>query len=68
MKITIDYLFTTLNKHKITGSVDPKNIDSIRLLERLNFRKEAHYKESLLVNGEWKDDIIYGILKSEWNH
>jgi RimJ/RimL family protein N-acetyltransferase len=68
MKITIDYLFNSLNKHRITGSVDPKNIDSIRLLERLNFRKEAHFKESLLLNGEWVDDIIYGLLKSEWKH
>lgn len=68
MKITIDYLFTTLNKHRITGSVDPGNIDSIRLLKRLNFRKEAHFRESLLINGEWKDDVLYGLLKSEWQH
>jgi len=33
--------------------------------ERLNFRKEAHFKESLLINGEWVDDIIYAILKKE---
>lgn len=66
MKLTIDYLFNTLNKHRITGSVDPKNSDSIRLLERLNFRKEAHFKESLLIDGEWVDDIIYGLLRSEW--
>lgn len=68
MKITIDYLFNTLQKHRITGSVDPQNISSIRLLERLNFRKEAHFKESLLINGEWVDDIIYGLLKSDWKH
>ncbi|WP_107037427.1 GNAT family N-acetyltransferase [Brumimicrobium mesophilum] len=66
MKITIDYLFTSLNKHRITASVDPKNTDSIRLLERLGFRNEAHFKESLFINGEWVDDVIYGLLKSEW--
>lgn len=68
MKITIDYLFNSQNKHRITGSVDPNNIDSIRLLERLNFRKEAHFKESLLIDGVWVDDIVYGLLKSEWKH
>lgn len=68
MKITIDYLFNSLNKHRITGSVDPRNIDSIRLLERLNFRREAYFKESLLIDGKWEDDIIYGLLKSEWKH
>lgn len=68
MKITIDYLFNSLNKHRIMGSVDPKNGSSIRLLERLNFRKEAHFRESLLIDGEWADDIVYGLLKSEWKH
>jgi RimJ/RimL family protein N-acetyltransferase len=67
MKITIDYLFNSLNKHRIIGSVDPKNSSLIRLLERLNFRKEAHFKESLLIDGKWVDDIVYGLLKSEWN-
>jgi RimJ/RimL family protein N-acetyltransferase len=67
MKITIDYLFNSLNKHRIIGSVDPKNSSLIRLLERLNFRKEAHFKESLLIDGKWVDDIVYGHLKSEWN-
>jgi RimJ/RimL family protein N-acetyltransferase len=68
MIITIKYLFNHLNKHRIIGSVDPKNLDSIRLLERLNFRKEAHFKESLLINGVWVDNVIYGILKREWKH
>ena len=68
MKVTIDYLFNKFKKHRIIGSVDPKNMDSIRLLERLNFRKEAHFKKSLLINGEWVDDVIYAILKSEWKH
>lgn len=68
MKMTIDYLFKKLNKHRIIASVDPKNINSIKLLERLNFRKEAHFKESLLIDGVWVDDIIYGILNNEWKH
>jgi RimJ/RimL family protein N-acetyltransferase len=68
MKIIIDYLFKTLDKHRIICSVDPKNSGSIKLLEMLNFRKEAHFKESLLINGEWTDDIIYALLKSEWKY
>ena len=67
LKSVLNLLFNELNKHRIIGSIDPKNISSIRLVERLGFRKEAHFKESLLINGEWVDDIIYAILKREWN-
>ena len=63
----IDYLFKELNKHRIIGSIDPSNIKSINLLEKLGFRREAHFKGSILVNGEWMDDLIYAILKKEWS-
>ena len=67
LKATINYLFEKLNKHRIIGSIDPQNLKSIRLVERLGFRKEAHFKESILINGEWVDDLVYAILKNEWN-
>ena len=67
LKLVMDYLFNKLNKHRIIGSIDPQNLKSIGLVERLGFRKEAHFKESLLINGEWVDDIVYAILKKEWN-
>ena len=67
LKSVINYLFSQLNKHRIIASIDPDNISSIGLVERLGFRKEAHFKESLFLNGEWVDDIVYAILQKEWN-
>ncbi len=66
VKGVIDYLFNTLNKHRITASVDPRNTKSVILLERLGIRKEAHFKKSFWFNNEWTDDVIYAILKEEW--
>ncbi|MCK9436240.1 MAG: GNAT family N-acetyltransferase [Synergistaceae bacterium] len=62
----IDYLINDLNKHRIIASIDPSNSNSIRLIERLGFTKEAHFKESLFFHGEWVDDLIYAILAKEW--
>lgn len=62
----IDYLFSKLNKHRIIASLDPGNTSSIKLVERLGFRKEAHFKESILINGEWVDDLVYAVLNKEW--
>ena len=42
----IDYLMNDLNKHRIVA-LGPTNSDSIRLVERLGFRKEAHFIKSL---------------------
>ena len=60
------YLFEELDKHRITASIDPRNEGSIKLVEKLGFRKEAHFKESIYQDGEWLDDLVYAILRSEW--
>ncbi len=66
LKCIIDYLFKTLNKHRIFTSIDPDNTNSIRLVERIGFRKEAHFKESLFINEQWFDDVVYALLNKEW--
>lgn len=67
LKALITHLFEKLNKHRITASIDPENTSSIKLFERLSFRKEAHFKESLFINDVWCDDVIFALLKKEWN-
>jgi len=63
----INFLFDRLNKHRITASIDPRNLKSIQLFELLGFRKEAHFKQSIFIKDEWVDDLIYAILKDEWS-
>ena len=60
------YLFEKLDKHRIMASIDPRNVGSTKLVERLGFRLEAHFKESIYQDGEWLDDLVYAILRSEW--
>ncbi len=62
----IDFIFNTLNKHRITASIDPGNKNSLQLVKRLGFRKEAHFVKSLYFKGQWVDDIIYAMLSEEW--
>ena len=62
----VNHLFRDFKKHRITASIDPNNTASIRLMEKLGFRKEAHFKESILINDKWVDDVVYAILCKEW--
>jgi len=68
VKRAIDYLFKELNKHRIITSIDPENKNSIRLVERIGFRKEAHFVESLWINGKWVDDLIYALIEKDWEN
>jgi len=64
----ISHLFLVLKKHRITASIDPANEQSIRLVTRLGFRQEAHFRQSLMINGVWADDLVYGLLAEEWGN
>lgn len=62
----LKFLFNNLDKHRIIASIDPRNEGSIKLVEKLGFRKEAHFKESIFQDGEWLDDLVYAMLRKEW--
>lgn len=66
LRALLDYLLVGLGKHRAFGSVDPRNTPSIRLMERLGMRKEAHFVKSLWFKGDWVDDVIFAMLGSEW--
>jgi len=58
--------FEDLGLHRIYGSCDARNTASARVLERLGMRREAHFRETEFVKGEWCDELIYAILATEW--
>jgi RimJ/RimL family protein N-acetyltransferase len=63
----VDYLFTALAKHRVFASVDPRNGASMALLRGMGLRQEAHFRQSLLWKGEWVDDVVFALLRSEWS-
>jgi RimJ/RimL family protein N-acetyltransferase len=66
VQASIEYLFTVLKNHRVVASVDPQNAASIALLEKAGFRREGCFKQSVMIHGRWKDDMVYAILKKEF--
>jgi RimJ/RimL family protein N-acetyltransferase len=58
--------FEEMGLHRIWADCDPRNEASIRVMERLGMRREAHHVESMWLKGEWVGSIVYAILEDEW--
>ena len=58
--------FETLKLHRIYGRCEARNVASYKLMERLNMRREAHLIHNELFKGEWSDELIYALLRTEW--
>jgi RimJ/RimL family protein N-acetyltransferase len=63
----LDHLFAKQGLHRVSAECDTRNGASVRLLERLGFRREAHLRSSTWSKGEWCDDYLYALLASEWS-
>lgn len=61
----IDRLFEAYDVHRVAATLDPANVASARLLERLGFRDEGRAVGAAWVRGEWLDDDRYAILRHE---
>ena len=57
------FAFGQYGVHRITASVDPRNVASCRVLEKAGFAKEAHFRQSEWFKGEWADDAVYARLR-----
>ncbi len=64
----LDYLFRVLDLHRVVADCDVNNLASIKLLERMGFRREAHYVENFWQNraGTWGSEYLYALLQREW--
>ena len=61
------FAFDELGLHRVWADADPRNQASLRVMQRLGMRQEAHHVENVHIRGEWCDSIIYAMLRREWS-
>jgi len=62
----LKYLFDELGLHRVSANCDPENKPAWQILERMGFRREAHFVESLWFKGRYADEYWYALLYREW--
>lgn len=62
----IEFAFDRLGLHRLEADADPRNEASLRVLERLGFRREGLLRERYFQEGEAQDAVVFGLLRREW--
>ncbi len=62
----LEYVFGTLELHRVIAIVDCENVASFTLLERLGLRREGHFRQNVWFKGKWGDEYLYATLQEEW--
>jgi len=66
IRIIVDYLFLSKETVRVQAITDVDNLASQKVLEKNRFKKEGTIRKSAFIRGEWRDCLIYSILREEW--
>jgi RimJ/RimL family protein N-acetyltransferase len=58
--------FDDLRLHRVEAGVFRGNARSQHVLEKAGFLAEGNRREAFLKRGVWQDDLLFGLLESEW--
>jgi ribosomal-protein-alanine N-acetyltransferase len=59
------FAFGALNLHRLEAACLPHNSPSIRLLEKVGFRREGLARGLVCINGRWQDHIVFALLTDD---
>ena len=63
----LSYAFETAGLHRVIATCNPENTASVRVMEKLHMRREAHFRRGhLQPDGRWIDEYFYALLEDEW--
>lgn len=62
----LEYLFVEMGFVRVSAMLHANNVASARVLERCGFLFEGHTRSSYWVGPEVSDDLIYGVLREDW--
>jgi [ribosomal protein S5]-alanine N-acetyltransferase len=66
LQAVIGDAFASLGLHRLEANIQPDNLRSLRLVQRLSFRREGFSPRYLLVDGEWRDHERWAVLAEDW--
>ncbi|MDU0156418.1 GNAT family N-acetyltransferase [Bacillus cabrialesii] len=65
VRLIVDYAFHELKLHRIEAGVMPRNLGSMRVLEKAGFHKEGIARKNVKINGIWEDHQVLAILNPD---
>jgi [ribosomal protein S5]-alanine N-acetyltransferase len=66
LRAVVTDAFSSLGLHRLEANIQPDNHPSLRLVQRLGFRREGFSPRYLMVDGEWRDHERWAVLAEDW--
>lgn len=65
IRAVLDFAFGPAQLHRIQAAIMPRNDRSLRVIDKLGFRREGYAVRYLQINGVWEDHILFARTREE---
>ena len=66
LSLVLDRGFRVHGLEKVEADVDPRNVSSLKLLQRLGFKETGRKERTWLIGDQWCDSVYLALDASEW--
>jgi ribosomal-protein-alanine N-acetyltransferase len=63
--LVVDHCFAEVGLHRVEVNIRPENAPSLRVVEKLGFRREAEYEQYLHIDGAWRDHVGFALTAQD---
>ncbi|MGW3039382.1 GNAT family N-acetyltransferase [Kitasatospora sp. NPDC001159] len=64
-RLLVEYLFTHTPVMRVEADTDVDNLAEQRALEKVGFTREGVHRAVTFRAGEWRDGVVYGLLRTD---
>ncbi len=65
IEAALDFAFDGAGLHRVQAAIMPRNVRSLRVIEKLGFRREGYAERYLQIAGTWEDHILFARTREE---
>jgi RimJ/RimL family protein N-acetyltransferase len=62
----ISLAFFDFGLHRLEADIEPDNVGSAKLLEKLGFQREGYLRQRWHVYDQWQDSVLLGLIRPDW--
>jgi ribosomal-protein-alanine N-acetyltransferase len=64
--LLLDAAYRDVGLHRVEANVQPTNVRSLALVERVGFVREGYSRRYVKVGGRWRDHVRLAMLAEDW--
>jgi ribosomal-protein-alanine N-acetyltransferase len=66
LALLLDAAYRDVALHRVEVNIQPENVRSLALVERIGFAREGYSRRYVKIGGRWRDHVRFAMVAEDW--